>query len=385
MKRIAILGSTGSIGTQTLEVIRASDGMLQAVVLCAKSRAQMLLEQAHEFLPELVCVEDEAAARTLEGKLPSGTELYCAEDAGSVAASYGKADAVVHGIGGFAGTVPLIAGLKAGKRVCLANKESVACAMPLVERAMREGGGELLPVDSEQSALFQCLAAGRRKDVKRLILTASGGPLRKYDAERLSRVTPEEALRHPTWKMGTKVTLDSATLFNKGLEIIEAAHLFGFGADMIDVVIHPQSVVHSMVEFRDSSVLAQLSSPDMRLAICYALTYPERAESAFGALDLTQLAGLTFERPDHARFPALKLAYEALRAGGLAPCAYSAANEAAGELFLRGRVGFLDIPMLVAAALEEVPAGEADAFEAIFEADRRARARVATRANMLRA
>lgn len=384
MKRVAILGSTGSIGTQALEVIRASGGILRAAALCAKSRAELLLEQAAEFLPELVCVEDEAAARFLEGKLPRETALHCGADAGSVAAAYGNADSLVHGIGGFAGTAPLVAALRAGKRVCLANKESVVCAMPLVERAMLEGGGELLPVDSEQSALFQCLAAGRREDVKRLILTASGGPFRTYERERLSRVTPEEALRHPTWRMGIKITLDSATLFNKGLEIIEAAHLFGFGADMIDVVIHPQSVVHSMVEFRDSSVLAQLSSPDMRLAIRYALTWPERTESRFGALDLTKLAGLTFEKPDGARFPALGLAYAALRAGGLAPCVYSAANEAAGALFLEGRVGFTDIPALVEDALEHTPAGRADSFEAVLEADRRARARVAAKADIIR-
>ncbi|HWQ58723.1 MAG TPA: 1-deoxy-D-xylulose-5-phosphate reductoisomerase [Clostridia bacterium] len=380
MKNIAVLGSTGSIGTQALEVLRASKGAFRAAVLCAKSHAELLLAQAEEFRPELVCVEDEGAARMLEGRLPPGVGLYCGADAGSVAASFEGADVVVHGIGGFAGTLPLIAALRAGKRVGLANKESVVCAMPLVERAKKEGGGEIVPVDSEQSALFQCLAAGRREDVKRLILTASGGPFRAYGAEELARVTPKEALRHPTWKMGKKVTLDSATLFNKGLEIIEAAHLFGFGADMIEVTIHPQSVVHSMVEYRDCSVIAQLAAPDMRLAIRYALTYPERTESDFGALDLTRLAGLTFEKPDGALFPALGLAYAALRAGGLASCAYSAANEAAGELFLAGRIGFLDIPALVSCALERAPAGEADSLEAILEADGRARALVIEKA-----
>lgn len=324
-------------------------------------------------MPELVCVEDAGAARLLEGRLPRGVSLYCGADAGSVAAAYEGADTVIHGIAGFAGTNPLVCALQAGKRVALANKESIVCAKALVYRALARGKGEIIPVDSEQSAVFQCLAAGRREDVKRLILTASGGPFRTYGMERLMRVTPEEALCHPTWKMGPKVTLDSATLFNKGLEIIEAAHLFNIGADMIEVTVHPQSVVHSMVEFRDSSVIAQLSAPDMRLAIHYALTYPARLQSNFGALDLTELAGLTFEKPDNARFPALGLAYEALRAGGLAPCVYSAANEAAGALFTRGRIGFMDIPALVAEALSRVGAGEADSLEAILEADFRAR------------
>ena len=373
MKRIAVLGSTGSIGTQTLDVLRSSKDAGRAVVLCARANAELLLSQAEEFLPELVCVEQENAARALEGNLPAGVRLYCGADAGVVAAAYAEADTVIHGIAGFAGTEPLVCALQAGKRVALANKESIVCAKALVDRALAQGTGEIIPVDSEQSALFQCLAAGRREDVKRLILTASGGPFRMLDAERLARVAPGDAMRHPTWKMGAKVTLDSATLFNKGLEMIEAAHLFGFGAHMIDVMIHPQSVVHSMVEFRDSSVIAQLSLPDMRLAIHYALTYPARQTSAFGALDLTRLSGLTFERPDDARFPALRLAYAALRAGGLAPCTYSAANEAAGTLFLGGRIGFMEIPALVEQALEHTPKGEADSVEAIRSADHLAR------------
>ncbi len=376
MKRIAILGSTGSIGTQALDVARTLGEEGCVTVLCARKNAALLLEQAQEFHPSLVCVEQQKAARFLEGKLPDGTRLYCGADAGEVAATFSQVDAVVHGISGFAGTAPLVAALRAGKRVALANKESVVCAKALVERAQDEGGGEIIPVDSEQAALFQCLAAGRREDVKKLILTASGGPFRTYPKEELACVTPTEAMRHPTWKMGAKVTLDSATLFNKGLEVIEAAHLFGFGAGEIDVLIHPQSVVHALVEYRDSSVIAQLSAPDMRLAIRYALTYPARTQSAFGALDLTGLSGLTFERPDDARFPALTLAYAALRAGGLAPCVYSAANEAAGELFLAGRIGFLQIPALVEDALNNVPAGEADTIKSIRAADRFAREHV---------
>ena len=377
MKSIAILGSTGSIGTQALDVLRASKNVGRVAVLCAAGKnAQLLLAQALEFEPELICVEEEQAARFLEAKLPSHTRLYCGADAGEAAASYAGADTVVHGIPGFAGTAPLLAALKAGRRVALANKESIVCAKALVDEARAAGGGEIIPVDSEQAALFQCLFAGRRADVKKLILTASGGPFRTYNMQSLARVTPEEALRHPTWKMGVKVTLDSATRFNKGLEVIEAAHLFGFGAQQIDVLIHPQSVVHGLVEFLDSSILAQLSAPDMRLAIHYALTYPRRCESAFGALDLAKLANLTFERPDGARFPALGLAYAALRAGGLAPCCFSAANEAAGELFLQGRIGFMEIPALVEHALERTPPGEADSMEAIRAADRFAREQV---------
>lgn len=373
MKRIAVLGSTGSIGGETLDVIRASNGGFTASVLSARTNAETVLAQAAEFRPALVCIEDEAAARLIEKRLPAGTKLYCGKDASTLAAAFDGADIAVNGISGFAGTFPLIAALRAGKRVALANKESVVCAMPLVKEAIERGKGEIIPVDSEQSAIFQCLEAGRRQDVKKLILTASGGPFRTYTKEALARVTSAEAMKHPTWKMGGKVTLDSATLFNKGLEVIEAAHLFGFPADMISVVIHPQSVVHSMVEFADNSIIAQLAAPDMRLAIRYALTYPERLPGGFGALDMASAGGITFEPPDDLRFPALRLAYEALRAEGLAPCVFSAANEQAGELFMQGRIGFCDIPALVERALEHIPTGGADSGEAILAADAQTR------------
>lgn len=373
MKRIAVLGSTGSIGRETLDVIRASGGEFTAGVLLAHANAQLMLRQAEEFRPALVCLTDEAAARSIEKRLPEGTKLYCAGDAALVAAASGEADIAVNGISGFAGTLPLIAALRRGRRVALANKESVVCALPLVKSAIESGKGEIIPVDSEQSAIFQCLAAGRRQDVKKLILTASGGPFRTYNKEALMRVRPMDAMKHPTWKMGGKVTLDSATLFNKGLEVIEAAHLFDIAPEMIDVLIHPQSVVHSMVEYADNSIIAQLSAPDMRLAIRYALTYPEREPGGFGRLDLASLSGITFEKPDEERFPALRLAYAALREEGLAPCVFSAANEQAGELFMQGRIGFCDIPALVERALQHIPAGAADSEEAIIAADASAR------------
>ena len=284
MKKIAVLGSTGSIGTQTLDVVRSHKDEFEVCAICAGKNALLALEQAKEFMPELMCMEDEAAALSIKGLLPKGVELYAGKDAAAVAARYAAADTVANAVSGFAGTLPLIAALEAGKRVALANKESIVCAHELVEQAKRKGGGEIIPVDSEQSAIFQCLCAGEKREVRRLILTASGGPFRQFTKEQLDLVTPQMACHHPTWSMGRKITIDSASLFNKGLEIMEATYLFGMDAEKISVLVHPQSVVHSMVEYCDSAVIAQLSAPDMRLAIHYALTYPRRHESSFGGL-----------------------------------------------------------------------------------------------------
>ena len=373
MKNIAVLGSTGSIGVQTLEVLRDLPDAGRVCALCAGGNGDALLKQALEFRPRLVCMENEAEAARIRPALPKGTELVAGPQAACAAAAFEGADTVVNGISGFAGTKPLLAALEAGKRVALANKESIVCAHGLVELAMEKGGGMIIPVDSEQSALFQCLAAGNREDVNKLILTASGGPFRTMKREELARVTPEMAAHHPTWSMGAKITIDSATLFNKGLEIMEASYLFRVPGERIEVLVHPESIVHSMVEFRDHSVIAQMSAPDMRVAIHYALTWPVRAQSGFGALELAKAGQLTFERPDGERFPAIPLAYEALRRGGGAPAVYNGANEAAVTLFRRGEIGFLDIPELVAFALDQMGACEFRSFEELLETDAEAR------------
>lgn len=372
-RNVSVLGSTGSIGVQTLDVLREHRDIGRVVALCARSNVELLSAQANEFHPELVCIEDSEAAKRIS--LPKGTELYVGHDAAVIAATYESVDTVVNGVSGFEGMRPLIAALELGRTVALANKESIVCAGRLAHEAATRGGGKIIPVDSEQSAIYQCLSAGRREDVKRLILTASGGPFREYTKEMLARVTPQEASHHPTWRMGRKITLDSATLFNKGLEVIEAARLFDFGADEISVVVHPESVVHSMVEFKDSSVIAQLSAPDMRLAILYSLTVPERIESAFGALDLAATGKLTFFEPDVERFPAIRLAYGALRASGACPAIYNGANEAAAELFLSGFIAFTEIAELVEETLNAVCgcSEEKLSMEAVIEADSEAR------------
>lgn len=280
---------------------------------------------------------------------------------------------MVNAVSGFAGTLPLIAALEAGKTVALANKESIVCAHELVEQARRKGGGNIIPVDSEQSAIFQCLCAGERREVRRLILTASGGPFRQFTKEQLDLVTPQMACHHPTWNMGRKITIDSASLFNKGLEIMEAAYLFGMDAEKISVLVHPQSVVHSMVEYCDSAVIAQLSAPDMRLAIHYALTYPKRHESGFGALDLTKLGMLTFEEPDTERFRAIPLAYRALEAGGIMPAVYNGANEAAVDMFIKGMIRFTDIADRVERAMDSIANAAVGSFEELLEYDAMAR------------
>ena len=352
MKNIAVFGSTGSIGRQTLSVCASHREEFCVRAIAFGSNIEAGLEQIIEFDPEYVGVFDENAAASVRQtfqnkKVVSGTEVWAL-------AGLGCLDTVVNGVSGFSGVFPLIEALKAGKTVALANKESVVCAGDIVREAQRIGGGRILPVDSEQSAIFQCLASGRREDVRSLILTASGGAFRDMPAEQLSSVTPEMAMKHPNWNMGRKITIDSATLFNKGLEVMEAAFLFDATAEEIRVLIHPQSVVHSMVEFRDNSVSAQLSVPDMRLAIQYALTYPERLICPVERLDLAALSGLTFFEPDTARFPALPMAYHALKRGGSAPTAYNSGNEVAVERFVSGELRFTDIAGCVAHVMENM-------------------------------
>lgn len=369
-KRITVLGSTGSIGRQALEVIASHPEEMTLFGIAARASVEQLLEQAHRFRPRYVACET-PLERAL---LPAGTEAIIGADASERLAEANEADTVVLGISGFAALGPLLKALRQGKRVALANKESIVCGKALTDDALAQYGGEIIPVDSEQSAIFQCLQGGRRAEVAKLILTASGGPFWRMEKSELEQVTPNQAASHPTWRMGRKITIDSATLFNKGLEVLEAAYLFDFDAEHIDVLIHPQSIVHSMVAYRDGTVIANMSRPDMRLPIQYALTYPERRSSVCAPLQLALEEPLSFHRPDLARFGALRLAYEALRQGGTYPTAYNGANEAAVEAFCDGRIGFLDIERTVDYTLSGHSSGSVKSLEDVIDADRRARA-----------
>ncbi len=369
LKNISVLGSTGSIGRQTLDVIASHPDEMALFGIAANKDVETLIRQAQEFKPRIVACATEFDATLL----PEGTEAYFGYGATERLAAQPEADVVVNGISGFAALSPLIASLRAGKRVALANKESIVCGKALVDETLQAFGGEMIPVDSEQSAIFQCLQNGRRNEVQKLILTASGGPFWRKPRNELEGITVEQALAHPTWNMGKKITIDSATLFNKGLEVIEAAYLFGFSADQIDVVIHPQSIVHSMVAFRDGTCMANMSKPDMRLPIQYAITNPERIISSCSPLLLYREEPLSFFEPDPDRFPALRLAFEALQEGASFPLVYNGANEAAVEAFCSGRIGFLDIERVVDYTLQEHSPETLHSLEEIMEADCRAR------------
>jgi 1-deoxy-D-xylulose-5-phosphate reductoisomerase len=363
--RVALAGSTGSIGTQTLDVLRGAPDRFELTALGASGRnADLLVEQALEFGPKVVAVAD-----------PAGPE--------ALASLAEEADLVVNGVVGFAGLPVTLATLGAGRRLALANKESLIAAGPVVQRARRTPGAELVPVDSEHCAIHQCLRANDvRSRVDRLVLTASGGPFRGRSQAELGHVTVDEALAHPTWQMGPKITVDSSTLMNKGLEVIEAHELFGVPAgddgfgisfDAIEVVVHPQSIVHSMVDYSDGAVIAQLSMPDMRLPIGYALAYPDRLPTAYGRIDWADLARLDFEPPDLAAFPCLGLAYEAGRLGETAPAWLNAANEVAVDAFLAGRIRWIEIAQVLELALGRHDGTPADTVDVVIETDRRAR------------
>jgi 1-deoxy-D-xylulose-5-phosphate reductoisomerase len=378
---VALAGSTGSIGTQTIEVVRAEPERFQLVALGAGGRRiDLLVDQVQASGVGVVAVADEAGARELERRLP-GVEVRTGDDA--LASIATDADVVVNGVVGFAGLSVTLAALDSGKRLALANKESLIAAGPVVQRARRTPGAELVPVDSEHCALHQCLRANDNNErVERLILTASGGPFRGRTRDDLRSVTVDDALAHPTWDMGPKITVDSSTLMNKGLEVIEAHELFGRPAgdaghdltfEQIEVVVHPQSIVHSMVEFTDAATIAQLSLPDMRLPIGYALAFPDRVTSPFGRIDWTQLSRLDFEPPDLEAFPCLGLAYEAGRQGGTVPAWLNAANEVAVEAFLRGRISWNSIPEVLADVLNRHDGADAASVDVVVEADRRAR------------
>lgn len=354
MIRIAILGSTGSIGRSALAVVAAHPDRLQVVVLAAGENAALLAEQVRAVKPEAVALATSGACHRLQQCL-DGTPvriLPAGPDGLVAAATYPGVDVVLCASSGTAGLEAALAVLGAGRTLALANKEVLVMAGALMVGAAERGSAAILPVDSEHNAIHQCLEGHRREDLRRLILTASGGPFRSFDAERLARVTPEDALRHPTWRMGRKITIDSATLMNKGLEVIEARWLFDAPADRIDVVVHPQSIVHSMVEFRDGSIIAQLGVTDMRLPIQYAFSYPERWAAPVAPLDITRAGALEFHEPDAERFPCLRLAYRALEHGGAWPVVLNAANEVAVEAFLGGRIGLPAIPAVIERALE---------------------------------
>lgn len=373
VKRLAILGSTGSIGTQTLDVVRSCPELFQVTVLAANTSDQMLEQQINEFHPKLAVLVDEKAASRLRARYHGETEIRSGEKALLEAAAYDDADTVVTSMVGFAGLAPTLEALKAKKTIALANKETLVVAGELVTALAKENGVSILPVDSEHCALFQCLQGERRDTVERLILTASGGPFRGKTTEELKSVTVTDCLKHPTWSMGKKITVDSATLVNKGLEVIEAHWLYDVPYEKIEVAVHPQSIVHSMVEFRDGAVMAQLGLPDMRLPIQYALTYPTREKADFGRMDFKTRMSLSFEPPDMKTFRGLALAYEAGKAGGTMPCVLNGANEEAVAAFLAGRIGFLDIYDCIERAMDAQENVLHPSFETLCEADANAR------------
>jgi len=378
MVSVSVMGATGSIGSQTLDIVRSSVGHFDVQALSVGSSVDGLLPLIHEFQPEVVVVADATRHDEAVTKIDSSVRVLSGDDGLREASA--TADIVINGVMGFAGLAVTLSALEHGKRLGLANKESLIAAGPLVQVARATPGAELLPVDSEHCALHQCLRASHDgQGVDRLVLTASGGPFRGRTQAELAMVTIENALAHPTWSMGPKITIDSSTLMNKGLEVIEAHELYGVPYDQIDVVVHPQSIVHSMVAYSDGSTIAQLSQPDMRLCIAYSLAYPDRYSEPFGAMDWTEALSLDFEPPDRHAFRCLDLAYEAGRIGGTAPAWLSAANEVCVEAFLEGLMPWTGIAETNEELMEEHDGAPADSLEAVLEADNRARERTWSR------
>ncbi|GAB3834968.1 1-deoxy-D-xylulose-5-phosphate reductoisomerase [Hymenobacter jeollabukensis] len=355
-RSLALLGSTGSIGTQTLDVVRAQPGRFRVAVLTAQRSADLLVLQAREFRPAVVVIGDEAQYAGVKAALANQPETTVMAGAAALAevAARPDVDVVLTALVGYAGLLPTLAALKAGKTIALANKETLVVAGQLVTSLARQHGAAIYPVDSEHSAIFQCLVGEQPEAVEKIILTASGGPFRGRSVQELAQVTRAQALKHPNWEMGAKITIDSASLMNKGLEVIEAKWLFGLTNEQIEVVVHPQSIIHSLVQFRDGSLKAQLGLPDMKLPIQYALGYPERLPNDFPRFSFLDYPTLTFEQPDGATFRNLPLAFEAMRRGGNAPCVLNAANEVAVAAFLREQIGFLQLPEVVESCLTRV-------------------------------
>jgi len=375
-RKIAILGATGSVGTSTLDLVERNPERFDVVAVTAATNSEALADIARRTGAVLAVVSDEARLPDLAERLAGSGCRAAAGAEALIEAAAGEAELVIAAIVGCAGLRPVMAAVEAGRTVALANKEALVTAGALMTEAATRSGATLLPVDSEHNAIFQCLACGRKEDVAKIVLTASGGPFRTASAAAMRDATPAEAVAHPNWSMGAKISVDSATMMNKGLELIEAHYLFGLPAERIDILIHPQSVVHSLVEFVDGSVLAQLGSPDMRIPIAYALAWPERIATPAQRLDLTTVARLEFEAPDFTRFPALRLAREALLAGGSAPIVLNAANEAAVARFLAGEIGFTDIARIVGQSLAEQDFAAPGSIAEVVEIDRLTRQRV---------
>jgi len=374
-RKIAILGATGSIGTSTLDLVERDPERFEVVAVTAATNVEALADIARRTNARLAVISDERLLPELRERL-AGTACEASAGEGALVEAALSAELVVAAIVGCAGLRPVMAAVEAGRTIALANKEALVTAGELMTGAAARSGATILPVDSEHNAIFQCLAGSNKGSVSRIILTASGGPFRTASAQTMRDASPAEAVAHPNWSMGAKISVDSATMMNKGLELIEAYHLFGVPSERIDIVIHPQSVVHSLVEFADGSVLAQLGSPDMRIPIAYALAWPERMATPAQRLDLAAIARLDFEAPDLERFPALKLARDALEVRGAAPIVLNAANEAAVALFLAGSIGFTDIARLVRGALEDSKHAPPRSIEEVFEIDRLTRTRL---------
>lgn len=372
-KKIAILGSTGSIGTQALQVIEEHSDLYEAYVLTANNRVELLIEQARRFMPEAVVIANEDKYEVLRDALADlPVKVYAGADALCQIVQERPVDVVLTAMVGFAGLKPTISAIKAGKAIALANKETLVVAGELINRLANDYHADIIPVDSEHSAIFQCLA-GEVSPVEKIILTASGGPFRTFSREQLAMVTKAQALKHPNWSMGAKITIDSASMMNKGFEVIEAKWLFGVEPGQIQVVVHPQSIVHSAVQFADGAVKAQLGVPDMRVPIQYAFSYPLRLQSSFERLDLFRIGTLTFEEPDTCRFRNLALAYEALYEGGNMPCIVNAANEVVNRAFLEDRIGFLQMSDVIANTMWEASFIKEPTYEDYLQTDAEAR------------
>lgn len=372
MKKIGILGSTGSIGTQALEVVRVNPDKFSVLVLTANGNADLLIAQAREFNPALVVIADEKKYQLVKDSLP-GMEVKAGEVALEEAAAYVGVEMVLTALVGYAGLKPTIAAINAGKDIALANKETLVVAGELVMDLAKQKGVKIIPVDSEHSAIFQCLAGEWHNPIEKICLTASGGPFRGWTREALSKVTKAQALKHPNWVMGAKITIDSATLMNKGLEVIEAKWLFDLQPEQVDVIIHPQSIIHSIVQFRDGSMKAQMGLPDMKLPIQYALAYPDRIDSDFPRFNFLQYPQFTFEKPDRKTFRCLELAFEAMKKGGNMPCILNAANEVAVSAFLEEKISFLAIAELIEKVMSKAIFVQHPTLEDYVESDGEAR------------
>lgn len=371
-KKIAILGSTGSIGTQALQVIDEHSELYEAYIITANNSVGKLVEQARKYLPEAVVIANEIHYSTVRDALADlPIKVYAGADALCEVVQDDNVDIVLASMVGFAGLRPTMSAIKAGKMIALANKETLVVAGGLINNLITQYKVPVIPVDSEHSAIFQCLEPGNR--IEKILLTASGGPFRRFSKEELKSVTKAQALAHPTWNMGDKITIDSATLMNKGFEVIEAKWLFGLTPEQIEVVVHPQSVIHSMVQFEDGAVKAQLGVPDMRLPIQYAFSYPQRLNASFDRLDFKKIKEFTFEQPDTDRFPCLALAYEALRRGGNMPCIVNAANEIVNRAFIEDKISYNKISEIISLSIEKIPFSNDSSLETYLDTDRETR------------